>query len=838
MGSRVDVRGVISSLSHIYKLKNGQLFIFKISTSSATFPVVVQRPSQLVWHKSIKIGSVFSCSNLKHSKIYQGTQDEVAVLIAGSQTSIIEESTNDVEMFHNDDEPSNLISYKGAVTAAEPSLQLYELDGSCRLVLSALAAVCSCPQLRLGDQVVVHHGHWQAAERALYACGRSLVCVLDREPEPVAICRRSAVHTLHWFCLPPTAVWWYRRTAERIAAAAEGRVPVDGAKGVLHRLLQREQLPTAERSLTKEFLCRPHRCAVSHKFGAPFELTALSELVSAALLDSTPPERPDGRGWHHWVGGDQQWLTVAWLSSDSAGGLRATAGADCSLPLLLVPPAEGQTYPAGQSPPAGQPRSDGLVLIRGPRLVVERLGHDRPLIYLLCEERQLVSLGSGAAAAGQPPPPPPAPAGRLLVCHRSSARRPTASCDGGAFLLLHGLLEEAARRRPVVLRLTGAAAGRAARLTRGTTYLLHSEDRLWTGRELLNGQLQPWLAECPTLRAPDDLHFTAEPSPVAAVLSSDVLSVSQLAPGGSDDDLLSVRGVIRERRHARDRYAKASHQAAISLDTHRVVLLLSDPETPDELPLYVCEPSRWVSLLGLVPGAALTAHAVRWAGGGAHLVTTPLSELELTGWSAPPEHPGARRPRLHLPVHFLSAALSDPSVTRWLSCVTLADLCRVSVTAECALCGRQLTAGCCGFVGCHGRGRHVYSARARSVLDDGSAAVTAQLIGDSVRQLLGVTDAQWRALLTEAEQQGEIFYLQPRTKSGRVPAAAGLLPSVCLAETIRRPVICELKKFAGPPPAAAGSGPAREAVFCESVMEASPDVVVRLFPDPAAGAVS
>ncbi|KAF0295625.1 hypothetical protein FJT64_006904 [Amphibalanus amphitrite] len=775
----------------------------------------------------------------------QGTKDEVAVLIAGSQTSIIEEPTNDVEMFHKDDEPSNLISYKGTVTAAEPSLQLYELDGSCRLVLSALAAVCSCPQLRLGDQVVVHHGHWQAAERALYACGRSLVCVLDREPEPVAICRRSAVHTLHWFCLPPTAVWWYRRTAERIAAAAEGRVPVDGAKGVLHRLLQREQLPTAERSLTKEFLCRPHRCAVSQKFGAPFELTALSELASAALLDSTPPEPPDGRGWHHWVGGDQQWLAVAWLSCDSAGGLRATAGADCSLPLLLVPPADGrppaggESHAAGQSPTAGQPASDGLVLIRGPRLVVERLGHDRPLIYLFCEERQLVSLGSGAAPAGQPPPPlpPPAPAVRLLVCHRSSARRPAASGDGGAFLLLHGLLEEAARRRPVVLRLTGAAAGRAVRLTRGTTYLLHSEDRLWTGRELLNGQLQPWLAECPTLRAPDDLHFTAEPSPVAAVLSSDVLSVSQLAPGGSDDDLLSVRGVIRERRHARDRYAKASHQPGLSAstptvwcccsvtrpdpspDTHRVVLLLSDPETPDELPLYVCEPSRWVSLLGLVPGAALTAHAVRWAGGGAHLVTTPLSELELTGWSAPPEHPGARRPRLHLPVHFLSAALSDPSVTRWLSCVTLADLCRVSVTAECALCGRPADRRLL-------RLRRLPRAREARLQRQG--------------QLLGVTDAQWRALLTEAEQQGEIFYLQPRTKTGRVPAAAGLLPSVCLAETIRRPVICELKKFAGPPPAAAagGGGAAREAVFCESVMEASPDVVVRLFPDPAAGAVS
>ena len=73
------------------------------------------------------------------------------------------------------------------------------------------------------------------------------------------------------------------------------------------------------------------------------------------------------------------------------------------------------------------------------------------------------------------------------------------------------------------------------------------------------------------------------------------------------------------------------------------------------------------------------------------------------------------RPRLHLPLRFLSVALSDPSVTRWVSCVTVSDVCRVSVTAECALCGHRLSAGCCGFVGCHGSGKHVFTARARSV---------------------------------------------------------------------------------------------------------------------------
>ena len=75
------------------------------------------------------------------------------------------------------------------------------------------------------------------------------------------------------------------------------------------------------------------------------------------------------------------------------------------------------------------------------------------------------------------------------------------------------------------------------------------------------------------------------------------------------------------------------------------MLVLCDPATGDEVPLYVCEPSQWSALLGLVPGAALTAHAVRWAGGdpGTHLVTTPLSELELTSWGEPPEHCGHKR---------------------------------------------------------------------------------------------------------------------------------------------------------------------------------------------------
>ena len=50
------------------------------------------------------------------------------------------------------------------------------------------------------------------------------------------------------------------------------------------------------------------------------------------------------------------------------------------------------------------------------------------------------------------------------------------------------------------------------------------------------------------------------------------------------------------------------------------------------------------------------------------------------------------------------------------------------------------------------------------MLDDGSAVVTAQLVGASVRQLLAITDTQWRALTAEAEQRGEIYHLQPRTK--------------------------------------------------------------------------
>ena len=66
------------------------------------------------------------------------------------------------------------------MTAADPSLQLYELDGSCQLVLAALAVVSSCPQLRRGDRVIVHDGHWEPAERRLYACGRTHVQLLDR----------------------------------------------------------------------------------------------------------------------------------------------------------------------------------------------------------------------------------------------------------------------------------------------------------------------------------------------------------------------------------------------------------------------------------------------------------------------------------------------------------------------------------------------------------------------------------------------------------------------------------------------------------------------------------
>ena len=39
----------------------------------------------------------------------------------------------------------------------------------------------------------------------------------------------------------------------------------------------------------------------------------------------------------------------------------------------------------------------------------------------------------------------------------------------------------------------------------------------------LQKQLRPWMAECPVLHAPDDLHFTADTSPQLLPLLGDVM---------------------------------------------------------------------------------------------------------------------------------------------------------------------------------------------------------------------------------------------------------------------------------------------------------------------------
>ena len=111
----------------------------------------------------------------------------------------------------------------------------------------------------------------------------------------------------------------------------------------------------------------------------------------------------------------------------------------------------------------------------------------------------------------------------------------------------------------------------------------------------------------------------------------------------------------------------------------------------------------------------------------ARFLRSALSAPDVTRWvSCTPLCTG--RPRLHLPVRFLSTALSAPDVSRWVSCVTVSDLCRVSLCAQCGLCGHQLAVGCCTFVGCHGRGRHQFIARARSVGNGGTASARAATV--------------------------------------------------------------------------------------------------------------
>ena len=131
--------------------------------------------------------------------------------------------------------------------------------------------------------------------------------------------------------------------------------------------------------------------------------------------------------------------------------------------------------------------------------------------------------------------------------------------------------------------------------------------------------------------------------------------------------------------------------------------------------------TRWVSWTPPCTGRPRLHLPVRF-------LSTALSAPDVTRWvSCTP--PCTGRPRLHLPVRFLSTALSAPDVSRWVSCVTVSDLCRVSLSAQCSLCGHQLAAGCCTFVGCHGRGRHNIIARARSVMGNvGTASVRAATV--------------------------------------------------------------------------------------------------------------
>ena len=207
------------------------------------------------------------------------------------------------------------------------------------------------------------------------------------------------------------------------------------------------------------------------------------------ITDSGLSDPSDVRGWSHWVATDHDRRTVALLARDPAGGLLLTAGV-CRVPLLLLPP------PA--EPPAAV-SEDCLVRVTDPQLVVERLGADEPRVYLICAEDQVVPLQDRDVAMDSVPALAPAAAAapvtgsvRLLLYQRSSPRRATVTSGaasggaggaGGVCVVLHGLLEDACRRRPVLLRVTGAVATRAARLTRGATYLLRSSEQHWTARE-------------------------------------------------------------------------------------------------------------------------------------------------------------------------------------------------------------------------------------------------------------------------------------------------------------------------------------------------------------------
>ena len=62
---------------------------------------------------------------------------------------------------------------------------------------------------------------------------------------------------------------------------------MDGEHGALHLLLTRERLPTVERSLTKEFVCRPHRCAATQQVSREAPLAGCPNRTSGRLRSCT-----------------------------------------------------------------------------------------------------------------------------------------------------------------------------------------------------------------------------------------------------------------------------------------------------------------------------------------------------------------------------------------------------------------------------------------------------------------------------------------------------------------------------------------------------------------------
>ncbi|XP_037093786.1 uncharacterized protein LOC119113601 [Pollicipes pollicipes] len=217
-----ELSGVISGLSHIFRLNEQELFFIDVSSAAESTLIVIRRPSQLGWQSILNVGMCYSFTNLRPGKLYQSTPDEVDVLVATSKTNVNPTKYDDYKLASNAS-LHHLISFKGLVTSVDAVLQLFGLDESVELALAAIAGVTSCPQLRLGDQVVVHDAHWAPAARRLTACGRTRVDLLNRQASAAACDQDSALHLLHRLALPPAALDWYRRTERELADAVPHR---------------------------------------------------------------------------------------------------------------------------------------------------------------------------------------------------------------------------------------------------------------------------------------------------------------------------------------------------------------------------------------------------------------------------------------------------------------------------------------------------------------------------------------------------------------------------------------------------------------------------------------